>query len=162
MRINSLGIDYSGETIITDIDDCLVFTTKSIKSNNINKKKFWFNNDIYKKNKSKIFLSAELTEWGREFIHLTSNGIIKDFILITSAFDRKELIIEKFKIKNTLLILEGYSSDEKIEFLNTFPRPLIYVDDKLRVINKLKKEIQSVNYPKTKIIKYGKLRKKRR
>ncbi len=151
MYIQSLDIEYNDEFIISDIDDCLIKTSESIRKHKINKRAFYFNNDVYNKNKQAIFLNIELTKWGEEFIELIKNKIITKFILITAAKNRLDLLTKIFPFHRRY-IYENMLNEKKIEFLNSFKYRSIYVDDKMKVIKRVTNPlINSINYPKLKI-----------
>lgn len=149
MKIESLNIEYSGEKIITDIDDCIFFTTKSIKAHKLTRRGFWLDPEIYDKNKNSVFEKAELTAWGKELLFLIKNLslTLSKVEFITAAYDRTEILKEKFLLLN-LNIQEGLVDSEKTKYLNTINDPVIYVDDKTTVINNLRNSnIKSVLFP---------------
>lgn len=140
MEIESLNIKYSNQKIITDVDDCIMFTSKAIIDAGYTKEIFWFGNvpnDIRKQ----IFIQSELTEWGKELLKLP-NGNVE---LLTEATNRYDILHDKIGIKT---IIEGYSTIQKIDYLNSISVPTIYVDDKLSVIAGINNPlIESINYP---------------
>lgn len=150
MIIKSLNIEFNGEFVITDIDDCIFQTSKSIKKQGINKRLFYFNNEIYEKNKVIVFENAEMTDWGIEFLELIKKGVIINYKLITASKNRIEILSKKLNIDKSYII-ESMSNDDKVIYLNKIDVNSLYVDDKLRVINKIKNRlINTVNYPKRK------------
>lgn len=140
MEIESLNIRYSGQKIITDVDDCIMLTSKAIIDAGYTKEDFWFGNvpnDI----KKQIFIQSKLTEWGKELLKLPI-GIVE---LLTEASNRCDILHNKTGI-NT--IKEGYSTIQKINYLNSISVATIYVDDKLSVIAGINNPlIESINYP---------------
>lgn len=162
MLIKSLDVEFDGEYIITDIDDCLIYTSKSIRKHCINKRLFYFNSKIYEKNKHSVFSDAEFTEWGIEFLDLVGKGLIKNYKLITKAGNRIEILCDKFNIDKSN-ILESMSKADKIGFLNSIESKAIYIDDKVSVIEGIdNKLIATVNFPKKQIIYKRKKQHKRR
>ena len=147
--IESLGIEYSGIKIITDIDDCLMKTTEAISRANIGKAIFWKFKAVYDANKQAVFGDAELTEWGVEFIDMIRSGTLIDYELITSAHDRAEIICSKFGIESSK-IKEAMPDRAKVMMLNGLDCPAIYVDDKSQVISMISNPlVLAVNYPKS-------------
>lgn len=145
--IESLKIEYNGELIITDVDDCLMKSRSSIIKHGFRPKNFYFNEKVYNENKEKIFKDAELTEWGREFISLTKNRLINNFILLTSAENRNLILEQKFNISNSI-IKEGFSKLKKVEFLNSIDDECLYIDNSSFVKSNLKKDnIKCIIYP---------------
>lgn len=147
MKIKSLDIDILKNTIISDIDDCIFFTSKSLEELNIKKTEFWYLDHIFDKYKDEVFNNAQLTEWGKEFKEMVINGF-EDYILITSSPNRTEILKKKLFIDEKKII-QGISDIDKVYFLNEFTKNAIYIDDKLFVIKQIEnKKIQSINYPK--------------
>lgn len=140
MKIKSLNINYSGQYIITDVDDCIMLTSKSIIGAGYTKESFWFGNvpnDI----RNQIFVNAKLTEWGKELLKLPM-AVVE---LLTEANNRCGILYDKTGIKT---IKEGYSTIQKINYLNSISVLTIYVDDKLSVIAGINNPlIESINYP---------------
>ncbi len=97
MYLKSLEIELAGRKIITDIDDCLFLTTKSINEHKIWIHKFWFDKHTYRKNKSSVFEKADLTEWGKEFVELVKNGF-ENYELITAGRNRLDILVKKLGI----------------------------------------------------------------
>jgi hypothetical protein len=147
MIINSLNIEYNNELIITDVDDCLMFTSKSIRKHNLRRKSFYMNKVINDKYKHSVYNNAELTEWGREFVDMVSNSIINRYKLITQASNRNDILCNKFNVIASNVI-ESMSTIDKAEYLNSLNEKIIYVDDKTRVIKQVcNDKIVFVNYP---------------
>jgi len=146
--IKSLQIHLPNYLIITDIDDCLIYSSRSIREHGLNKRNFYFDEDLCNEFKYSVFSEAELTEWGVEFFGLIKSGHIVNYKLITAAKNRIEILCEKFNI-NASNILENYSDSEKVIWLNSLKENSLYVDDKLKVISQVKnKNIECVNFPK--------------
>lgn len=61
MHIKSLDLIINNTKMITDIDDCLFLTSKSIRENGLSKRIFWFDDNVYNNNKKQVFSNAELT-----------------------------------------------------------------------------------------------------
>lgn len=147
MKINSLNIEYNNELVITDIDDCLMLTTNSIKKHKIRIKSFYKNIAINNKYKESVYMNAELTEWGKEFIKLVSNSVIKNYKLITSAGNRMDIICKKFGV-DAYYVHELVSNKDKVIYLNDLNVKAIYIDDKVIVLNKItNSNIKLINYP---------------
>lgn len=153
--IKSLGIEYNGEVVVTDIDDCLIYTTKSIIKHGIQPKKFYFNDRVNELNKESVVENAELTDWGREFISLVTSGVITNFFLVTSAKKRLDILVYKFKLYNFLkkgskrVVQESMSNAEKVAFCNNIKDKTIYVDDKIAVsVNVDNELVTCITYPK--------------
>ena len=96
--LKSIWVDYEGQKIITDIDDCLIHTSESIINHRIRNSDFWFKPEIYERNKKKVFMGAELTRWGKEFVELVKDGTIKEWELITAAKARREILTTPFSL----------------------------------------------------------------
>lgn len=129
MKINSLNIEYNNQRLITDIDDCLIKSSKSIKSLGLDRRNFYLNPDIYSKYKEKVFYNAELTEWGKEFKNMIKSGKLTNYLLLTSAGERMYIIINIFDIEPKRLF-EGITGSMKVNFLNSLQHNFIYIDDK--------------------------------
>ena len=147
MYLKSLNCDIGKRTIITDIDDCLIFTTKSIKRYKLRIREFWCNPLVYKRNKVKVFNNAQKTQWGIEFKKLIDSGF-DNYILLTAAKSRKEIIAKVFNVDPNKII-EACEDDDKINFLKEFKSDFVYVDDKTYVIKALSDKL-CVNYPNKK------------
>ncbi len=148
MKIESLRIDYKNEFIISDIDDCIFDTTKSIIELGVSRKRFYFDKNFYEQNKHEVFKNAKLTEWGQELIELIDKQIVTKYLLITSASNRLQILCDKLNI-NKDNVIESMKDSEKLEYLNGVSTQTIYVDDKTKVINNLDNNlIQGINYPK--------------
>ena len=130
MWLDSLGIEYDGELVVTDVDDCLIATSESIERLGFRKSVFYFSEDVYQANKDNVFNGAVLTDWGKEFVRLVSNGTFKDSILLTAAGDRLSILSNRF---GTNLIMEDMEDFRKVMYLNDIDVKTIYVDDKKRM-----------------------------
>ena len=139
MYIKSLDITIKGHKIITDVDDCLISSSKAIDRLGLSIKRFWRNEALYKSKKKKVFESAKLTKWGEEFKTLINNGF-DNYILLTAANDRSEILKEKFGIDPDKL-MEGCEDLDKIKFLDSIKESSIYIDDKNTVINQTKNHL---------------------
>lgn len=147
MHIKSLEIVINDTKIITDIDDCLFLSSKSIRENGLSKRVFWFDEDTYESNKHQVFENAELTEWGKEFIDMVANGF-SDYTLITAGRNRTDILINKLGVKEENII-QAMSDEEKADYLNCIEKDCIYVDDKMQVIRELNNaNVTPINYPK--------------
>lgn len=147
MIIKSLNLKLDNVNVITDIDDCLMLSSKSIRSNNFSTKSFFFDSDIYDEHKKKVFSEAELTDWGKEFISLIESGEVKDYLLITSGRDRIDILCEKFGVDSNR-IMENMSNNDKLIYLNQVKEESLYVDDKTLVINEVRNDfVKCINYP---------------
>lgn len=144
MYIKSLEIEYQGELLISDIDDCLIYTTKSLKSYGFEKRDFWFDEGIYEENKQKVFENAKLTPWGKEFSELKTDI---NYLLLTAAPNRKEIILNRFNIESCKLT-ESMSDTEKIYYINNIKEKCFYIDDKQRVLNEIINEkVTTIHFP---------------
>lgn len=146
MDIQSLRVRYEGQLLITDIDDCLIKTTKAIEAKGLKKKNFWLNKEIYERYKKEVLYTSELTSWGLEFFEGIKQGLIKNFKLLTSGRERKDLIISRFNLPSECL-MEGYSLENKIKYLNDLTIPAIYVDDKTNInVLVLNEKVKVIHY----------------
>ncbi|WP_299529065.1 hypothetical protein [Ulvibacterium sp.] len=141
--LHSIDIEYHGQTLITDIDDCLIHTTQSIKDCDLDKRSFWFDDGIYSLYKDEVMSNAEFTAWGYEFLNHSTKATFNEVILLTAAGDRLAAIKKKFffndsKVLDSVKVIEGCADTKKIEFLNDFTDPCIYVDDKPQVVYGIK------------------------
>ncbi|MEA1784730.1 hypothetical protein U1E44_01380 [Arenibacter sp. GZD96] len=137
MYIESLNILYQGEFLISDIDDCIIYSSMSIRRHNIKKTYFYFNESIYDEFKRAVFLSAHLTPWGKEFLKLKQSLEFNDYLLLTASGNRMEILCEKLSIPTLDKIKENQTNQMKIDFLNCIDTPCIYVDDKVEVLNQI-------------------------
>lgn len=162
MQIQSLNIEYNNQLLITDIDDCLIKSTESIKRLGLDIKRFYLNHEINFKYKEKVFNQAELTEWGKEFKNMIENGKLTNYILLTSASNRKNIIVSIFGIEPDRLI-EGMSGLDKVDYLNSIVEPFIYIDDKPLVgIYSDNTKGTFITYPKRKTKKLNYYKKRKR
>ena len=134
--IESLGIHYEGQMIITDIDDCVLLTSNSIRELGLDKESFWFNASLYNQYKDLVTMNAIITPWGIELLNLIKNGIVEKFAFITHAKDRSWILCSMFKI-NPVHILEAISPSQRIEWINAYKDPVIYVDNNDLAINSI-------------------------
>ncbi len=149
MIIKSLNIQYTGEIIITDIDDCLMFTSRAIQKNGFTLKDFWFDEILYTKWKKIVFESVELTEWGIELIDLISKNIIDHaaVIFITAAPNRFDILKNIYPVTIDNLH-EGMSDNEKTNFINNFQKSALYVDDKMAVLDQVDNPlVKKIKFP---------------
>ena len=147
-KIKSLDIEYSRQQVITDIDDCLMLTSNSIKEHGIKMKSFYFNNEIYEANKESVIMNAKLTDWGKEFCELINDKKIPNYLLLTSAKNRIDIIARNFNVEYNC-IKENLLNKEKITLLNVIIKPSIYIDDKYKVIKRISNNnVKTIWYPK--------------
>ena len=118
MKIKSLRINYQGQPIISDIDDCLIKTSKLLRNKRINKRYMFYGYNM------RIFEQVEITAWGKEL-----KEIIKDYpvTLWTAGKNRMHILKELFNTDN---IIEGMSDDDKISRLQNINEDVLYVDNK--------------------------------
>lgn len=148
MFIESLEINYNNEYLITDIDDCLIKSKKEIIKQGFVPKEFYFDEHIYNTNKEIVFNSAELTEWGYEFIELIKNKSIENYLLLTSASNRTNILTKIFGISKEH-IYEGYSKQDKILLLESINNESIYVDNSSFVKKNIFNDyVNCIVYPK--------------
>lgn len=146
MYIESLKLIINDVKIITDVDDCLFLSSKSIREHGLDKRIFWFNDDVYDKNKNDVFEKAELTAWGRDFVSLVSSGFT-NYKLVTAGRDRIDILTSKLGVDGEN-VMQSMSDMDKIDYLNYIEEDCIYVDDKLKVIKRLTNaNVHPVNYP---------------
>lgn len=152
MYIKTLDLQFEGNKIVTDIDDCLIDTTAEIKRLGLKPKTFWFTDHVYEKYKHQIFLNAPLTPWGEEFFQLIRTNEI-EFELLTAARNRLKLLVERFNLPEES-ILENYLSIEKAEYLNAIQTSCLYVDDDFVTLQLItNSNITKVNYSLLKLYK---------
>ena len=132
-HIQSLNLDYNGEIVITDIDNCLIDTDGAIREWGLTRYRYWFNEQTYQANKYNVTMSANITNWGREFLDLINNGTIQDYKLFTVGGDRADILEEKLTGINTMLLFEDMQEIAKAAYLNRMSLPTIYVDDRKEV-----------------------------
>ncbi len=153
MFLKPLDIDLNGRLVITDIDDCLIRTTDSILENHLSKRQFWMDQATYQSNKELVFKMAEFTAWGHEFVYALRQGKIKSAVLLTSAKDRldiiqRELFFDDPSVLSRVEILEGQTSQMKIDYLNQVKDRSIYVDDKTEVLKLItNKRVEVFQFP---------------
>ena len=119
MKIKSLKIIYKGEPIISDIDDCLIKTSKLLKAKRISKRYMFYGMNF------DVFKQVELTEWGKDLKELINMEY--PVTLWTSGKNRFYILKDLFGSEN---IIEGMSEQDKINGLKYIDEPIIYVDDK--------------------------------
>lgn len=136
MLIKSLNIEYYGQKIITDIDNCVIMTSEAIAKHGLNEHKFWYDPETYEKNKFWVFKDARLTDWGKELLELIVSGVVTNYEFLTAARNRLVIISEKLGVDKSR-IKQAYSDENKIKYLNQICVECIYVDDISKVINGL-------------------------
>jgi len=148
MRINSLNREYCNEIIISDIDDCILKSTNSIRSHSLTNKEFYFNDHTYNEYKERVFMSAELSEWGKELISLIKDGTFKKVILLTAAKERSYILSQRLPM-DKIELHENMPDMEKVQFMSKIQDKCIYVDDKMNVLYSiLNKNITKIHYPR--------------
>ncbi len=115
MMIESLGIEYNGELLITDVDDCLIETSASVVEHGYTLQEFWFNAPDYTscETKTAVFQCAQLTQWGAELVRLIRDNNIKKIVLLSSAKGREKMLISRFGLNEMF-------NDGSVEFLVGF------------------------------------------
>ena len=136
------------QMVITDVDDCLILTTESLKAHGVSKKTFYFDMTVYEQHKHRIFYSATITPWGREFMMMVKARKIRNYMVITAARNRADILHSIFGIDKRFE-KEDMSNKDKVLYLNSIREPFIYVDDKNDIINKIDNPcmVQTFLYP---------------
>jgi hypothetical protein len=155
MMIESLGIEYNGEVLITDVDDCLIETSTSVVDHGYTLQEFWFNAPHYNscEIKTAIFQCAQLTQWGSELIRLIGDKKVSKIVFLSSAKGREGMLISRFGVGDMVEcggveFLTGYDSNMKIEYLNSISSSSIYVDDRINVIGNISNYfVNAIQYP---------------
>ena len=146
MYIKSLKLNVKDVKIISDVDDCLFYTSESIKNHGLKKVDFWFNDDIYNEYKLSVFQNAKLTNWGSEFLELV-NGHNLNYLLLTAGRNRMSILKSKLGVDENNVI-EGIGDEDKIYLLNNIKEKCIYVDDKYGLIPQITNTyIKAIHYP---------------
>ena len=145
--IKSLGIEYMGGVLVSDVDDCLIHTSRSISRLGLDKRTFFYDDLIYERYKRQVFENVELTSWGKEFIRLVEGGLLVDYKLLTAAKNRIDILLRIFPISRDRII-ENIPDSRKVKILNNVDRECIYVDDKQSVTRRIDNAyITTINYP---------------
>jgi hypothetical protein len=147
MYIQSLNITYDNQIIISDVDDCILRTSASIRAHGLRLRQYYYNQDIKDEYMASVTAKSILTGWGNELINMVSDGAIRDcdYTLLTAMAGRGNLLTDRLGIDN---IIEGMEDWDKITYLNGVNKPCIYVDDKLTVINGVDNpNVTCINYP---------------
>jgi hypothetical protein len=145
MKIQSLNITYDNQIIISDVDDCILRTSASIRAHGLRLRQYYYNQDIKDEYMASVTAKSILTGWGNELINMVNSGAIKEYTLLTAMAGRGKLLSDRLGINN---IREGVEDWEKIDILNSIDKPCIYVDDKLTVINGVyNPNVTCINYP---------------
>ena len=150
MIIKSLNVFITSELIISDVDDCLIQSSKAIKAAGFSPNQFYGDRDLYNVNKDIVFNNADLTDWGSELKHMIDNNQINpdNVVLLTSASNRFKSIQNIFKLHRRN-VREGILNQDKIKYLSGLTEPAVYVDNKRIWLGVLdNKLVRCINFPK--------------